>query len=57
MNETWGYGPGRGIWSLQDFNRGKAQRSGFVPEEEVQRNERDLALRAGARHMELAPTM
>ena len=37
-------------------NQIKAQRSGFDLEEEAQRNERDLALRAGARDMELAPT-
>ena len=39
---------------MQINNRSKAQRSGFAPEEEMQRNGRDLALRAGARDMEFA---
>ena len=37
-------------------NRSKAQQSGFAPEEEMQRNGRDLALRAGARDMEFEIT-
>ena len=50
-----GQGEGYGVYSNK--YRGKAQRSGFGPEEEVQRNEQALALRARARDMEFAPTM
>ena len=44
MDETWHFGPGRTIWSFRINNRSKAQHSGFAPEEEMQRNGRDLAL-------------
>ena len=43
MVGNWGACIGRGIWNLRINNRSKAQQSGFAPEEEMQRNGRDLA--------------
>jgi len=55
MSETWRLHRGETIWSLHKSNNQiKAQRGGFDLEEEVQRNERDLALAPGRDDMEFA---
>ena len=57
MNETWPFWARSNDMELANNNRSKAQHSGFAPEEEMQRNGRNLALRAGVRDMEFASTM
>ena len=51
MNETWPFWAG--VRDMELANK-QPEQSGFTPEEEMQRNGRDLALRARARDMVFA---